>query len=93
MAVGSDVRNRDRRHEDDARVEWAEEALTKRDSKMHSRPVSPCPPAPAHLTSGFRVLLIHLVPGAFLGKVHRMREGTIDLEGLYPQVLATVAPL
>lgn len=30
MAVGSDVRKRDRGHEDDARVEWAEEGLDKK---------------------------------------------------------------
>lgn len=30
MAVGSDVRNRDRGHEDSARVEWAEEGLDKK---------------------------------------------------------------
>lgn len=49
-------------------------ALTKRDSKMHMRPVGPCPPAPVHLTSGFRVLLTHLVPGTFLGKVQSERR-------------------
>lgn len=74
-----------------ARVQWAKRALTHRGSKMHMRPVGPCPPAPVQrlLTSGFLEPLTHLVSDAFLGKVHAVREGTVSLEGLHPQLLAT----